>query len=74
MSVEEGGKDVGGVTLPILKVGRPFAVKREFIVSKVPSTSLFLTVAISTLIFFLGSEETLFFSSIHSLTSALESI
>ena len=37
VSVGVGGKDVGGVTLPILKVGRPFAVKREFItVSKVP--------------------------------------
>ena len=30
VSVGVGGKDVGGVTLPILKVGRPFAVKREF--------------------------------------------
>ena len=34
-----GGKDVGGVTLPILKVGRPFAVNREFrTVSKVPGS------------------------------------
>ena len=49
MSVGVGGKDVGGVTLPILKVGRPFAVKREFrTVSKVPGSSQFLTVAIST--------------------------
>ena len=46
-----GGKDVGGVTLPILKVGRPFAVNREFkTVSKVPGSSQLLTVAISTLI------------------------
>ena len=29
MSVGVGGKDVGGVTLPILKVGIPFAVNRE---------------------------------------------
>ena len=37
VSVEVGGKDVGGVTLLILKVGRPFAVNREFrTVSKVP--------------------------------------
>ena len=51
VSVGVGGKDVGGVTLPILKVGRPFAVKREFrTVSKVPGSSQFLTVAISTLI------------------------
>ena len=42
---------MGGVTLPIFKVGRPFAVKREFrTVSKVPGSSQFLTVAISTLI------------------------
>ena len=62
MSVEVGGKDVGGVTLPILKVGRPFAVKREFrTVSKVPGFSLFLTVAISILITAL---ETLFFSKV----------
>ena len=27
VSVEVGGKDVGGLTLPILKVGMPFAVK-----------------------------------------------
>ena len=46
-----GGKDVGGVTLPISKVGRPFTVKREFrTVSKVPGSSQFLTLAISTLI------------------------
>ena len=51
MSVGVGGKDVGGVTLHILKVGRPFAVKREFrTVSKVLGSSQFLTVAISTLI------------------------
>ena len=51
MSVGVGGKDVGGVTLPILKVGRPFVVKREFrTVSKVPGSSQFMTVAISTLI------------------------
>ena len=50
-SVGVGGKDVGGVTLPILKVGRPFAVKMEFrTVSKVPCSSQFLTVAISSLI------------------------
>ena len=42
---------MGGVTLLILKVGRPLAVKREFrTVSKVPGSSQFLTVAISTLI------------------------
>ena len=53
---------LGGVTLPILKVGRPFAVKREFrTVSKVPGSSQFLTVAISTLITAL---ETLLFSKI----------
>ena len=35
MSVEVSGKDEGGVTLPILKVGRPIAVEKEFrIVSK----------------------------------------
>ena len=34
-----GGKDVGGVTLPILKVGRPFAGNWEFrTVSKVPGS------------------------------------
>ena len=39
---EVGEKDVGEVTWPILKVGRPFAVKREFrTVSKVPGSSLF---------------------------------
>ena len=39
VSVGVGGKDVGGVTLSILKVGRPFAVKREFgTISKVPSS------------------------------------
>ena len=57
-----GGKDVGGVTLPILKVGRPFAVKREFrTVSKLPGSSQFLTVAISSLITAL---ETLLFSKV----------
>ena len=30
VSVGVGGKHVGGVTIPIFKVGRPFAVKREF--------------------------------------------
>ena len=51
VSVGVYGKDVGGVTLPILKVGRPFAVKRVFwTVSKAPGSSQFLTVAISTLI------------------------
>ena len=30
MSGGEGGKDVGGVTSPILKVGMPFTVKMEF--------------------------------------------
>ena len=62
MSVGVGGKDVGGVTLPILKVGRPFAVKMEFItVSKVPGSSQFLTVAMSTLITAL---ETLLYSKV----------
>ena len=61
-SVCLGGKDVGGVTLPILKVGRPFAVNREFrTVSKVPGSSQFLIVAISTLITAL---ETLLFSKV----------
>ena len=33
---------MGGITLPIFKVGKPFAVKREFrTVSKVPSSLLF---------------------------------
>ena len=51
MSVGIGGKDVGGVTLPILKVGRPFAVKGEFrTVSKVAGSSQFLTVVIDILI------------------------
>ena len=60
VSVEVGGKEMGGVTLPILKVGMPFEVKREFrTVSNVPGTSLFLTVAISTVI---TAFETLFFS------------
>ena len=37
VSVRVGGKDVGGVTLPVLKVGSPFAVNREFrTVSKMP--------------------------------------
>ena len=62
VSVGVGGKDVGGVTLPILKVGRPFAVNREFrTVSKVPGSSQFLTVTISTLITAL---ETLLFSKV----------
>ena len=62
VSVGVGGKDVDGVTLPILKVGRPFAVNREFrTVSKVPGSSQFLTVAISTLITAL---ETLLFSKV----------
>ena len=57
-----GGKDVGGVTLLILKVGRPFAVKREFrTVSKVTGSSPFLIVAISTLI---NAFETLLFSKV----------
>ena len=51
VSVGVGGKDMGGVTLPILKVGRPFAVNREFrTISKVPGSSQFLTVRISMLI------------------------
>ena len=51
MSVGVGRKDVGGVTLPILKMRIPFAVKREFrTVSKVPGSSQFLIVVISTLI------------------------
>ena len=51
-----------GVTLPILKVGRPFAVNREFrTVSTVHGSSQFLTVAISTLITAL---ETLLFSKV----------
>ena len=62
VSVGVGGKDVGGVTLPILKVGIPFAVNREFrTVSKVPDSSQFLTVAISTLI---TGSETLLFSKV----------
>ena len=62
VSVEVGGKDVGGVTLPILKVWRSFAVNREFrTVLKVPGSSQFLTVAISTLITAL---ETLLFSKV----------
>ena len=51
MSVGVGGKDVGGVTLPILKVGRPFAVKKEFrTVSNVPGSSQYFTVATSNVI------------------------
>ena len=51
VSVGVSGKNVGGVTLPILKVGRSFAVNREFrTVSKVPGSSQFFTVAISTVI------------------------
>ena len=62
VSVGVGWKDVGGVTLPILKVRRPFAVNREFrTVSMVPGSSQFLTVAISTLITAL---ETLLFSKV----------
>ena len=62
VSVGVGGKDVSGVTLPILKMGRPFAVKREFrTVSKVPGSSQFLTVAIRTLI---TAFETLLFSKV----------
>ena len=62
VSVGVGRKDVGRVTLPILKVGRPFAVNREFrTVSKVPGSSQFLTVAISTMI---TSLETLLFSKV----------
>ena len=54
--------DMVGVTLPILKVGKPFAVKSEFrSVSKVPGSSQFLTAAISTLITALG---TLLFSKV----------
>ena len=50
------------VTLAILKVARPFTVIREFItVSKVPGSSQFVTVAISTLITAL---ETLHFSKV----------
>ena len=59
MSFGVSRKDVGVVTLSILKVGRPLAVKREFrTVSKVPGSSQFLPVAISTLITAL---ETIFF-------------
>ena len=59
VSVGVGGKNVGEVTLPILKVGSPFSVNREFrTVSKVPGSSQFLTVAISMLIIAL---ETLLF-------------
>ena len=62
VSVGVGGKEVGGVTLPILKVGRPFAVNRELrTVSKVPGSSQFFTVAISTLITAL---ETILFSKV----------
>ena len=62
VSFEVCRKDVGGVTLAILKVGRPFAANREFrTVSKVPGSSQFLTVALSTLITAL---ETLLFSKV----------
>ena len=62
MSAGVGGKDVGEVTLTILKVGRPFAVKSEFrTVLKVSGSSQFLTVAISMLITVL---ETLLFSKV----------
>ena len=42
MSVQVGGKDVGGVTVPILRVGRPFEVNREF--RTVSNMRRFLTV------------------------------
>ena len=62
VSVEVGGKDEGGVTLRILKVGRPFTKKREFRNdSKVPGSSLFLIAAVSTLI---TAFKELFFSKI----------
>ena len=42
VSVEEGGKDEGGETLPILKGGRPLATIKVFrTVSKMQGTSLF---------------------------------
>ena len=51
VSGEVGGKVKCEVTLPILKVGRPFAVKWEFrTVPNLPGLSLFLIVAISMLI------------------------
>ena len=51
VSVEVGETDEGVVTLPVLKIGRPFAVEKVIrTVSKVPSFSLFLTVTIRTLI------------------------
>ena len=51
VSVGVSWKDVGRVTFPILKVTMPFAVNREFrTVSKMPGSSQFLTVAISTMI------------------------
>ena len=53
---------MGGVIFLILKVGRPFAVNREFrTISKVPGSSQFLTAAISMLITAL---ETLIFSEV----------
>ena len=53
---------MSGATVLILKVWRPFAVKREFrTVSNVPGSSQFLTVAISTLITVF---ETLLFSKV----------
>ena len=62
VSIEVGGKDEGGETIHILKDGRPFAAKRKFTtVSKVPGSSLFLTVAISTL---MTALETLHFSNV----------
>ena len=62
VSVWVGGKDVGGVTLPILEVGRPFSVKMEFrTVSKEPGFSQSLTVAISAL---MTAIETLLFSKV----------
>ena len=60
-SVEVAGNDEGGETLPILNWGRPLATRREFrSASKVPGTSLFLTVAIRTLV---TAFETLLFSN-----------
>ena len=62
MSVEVGGEDVCGETLPVLNVGMTFAVKREFRTdSNLPDSSLFLTVVISILITAL---ETLLFSRV----------
>ena len=47
VSVGVAGKDVGGATLPILKVGRPFAVERKFrTVSKVPDEGVIILTAL----------------------------